>query len=226
MKLRVLDLGRSTFAHALAIQEEVVEARKRDAACDTLILVEHDPVYTLGRKADSANVLASAEELASRGIDVIRTSRGGQVTYHGPGQLVGYPVIDLGARRKGVLWYVEQLERTLIRVLSDFGLEGRTDAANRGVWIDNEKIAALGVRVTRHVTMHGFALNVAVDLSDYAGIVPCGIRDKGVTSLHMFAPDVTLEAVKPVVVDAFSDLFGYTGVDVTNDFQKRDGKHE
>jgi lipoyl(octanoyl) transferase len=209
MNLRILDTGRISFERAFALQEEVVAARQRHEVPDTLILVEHDPVYTLGRNADPANVIASAEELLERGIAVVPTTRGGQVTYHGPGQLVGYPILDLVARGKGVLWYVEHLEMALIEVLDYFGLEGHTDSANRGVWIGDNKVAALGVRVTRHVTMHGFALNVTVNLSDYDGIVPCGIRDKGVTSLHRFKPDITLETVKPVVIKTFQDVFEY-----------------
>lgn len=209
MNLRILDTGRISFERAFALQEEVVAARQRHEVPDTLILVEHDPVYTLGRNADPANVIASAEELVERGIAVVPTTRGGQVTYHGPGQLVGYPILDLVARGKGVLWYVEHLEMALIEVLDYFGLEGHTDSANRGVWIGDDKVAALGVRVTRHVTMHGFALNVTVNLSDYDGIVPCGIRDKGVTSLHRFKPDITLETVKPVVIKTFQDVFEY-----------------
>jgi len=209
MKLRVLDLGRVAFDQALALQEETVAARKANAVPDTLILVEHDPVYTLGRNADPSNVLASPEALEARGIQVVPTTRGGQVTYHGPGQLVGYPVLDLATRRKGVLWYVEHLEQTLMEVLRKFGLESCTDPKNRGVWIGNDKIAALGVRITRHVTMHGFALNVAVNLEDYAGIVPCGIRDKGVTSLNILKPDVTLDMVNPVVINVFKDVFEY-----------------
>ena len=209
MKLRVLDLGRVAFDQALVLQEETVAARKANAVPDTLILVEHDPVYTLGRNADPSNVLASPEALEARGIQVVPTTRGGQVTYHGPGQLVGYPVLDLATRRKGVLWYVEHLEQTLMEVLRKFGLESCTDPKNRGVWIGNDKIAALGVRITRHVTMHGFALNVAVNLEDYAGIVPCGIRDKGVTSLNILKPDVTLDMVNPVVINVFKDVFEY-----------------
>ncbi len=209
MKLRVLDLGRVAFDQALVLQEETVAARKANAVPDTLILVEHDPVYTLGRNADPGNVLASPEALKARGIQVVPTTRGGQVTYHGPGQLVGYPVLDLAARGKGVLWYVEHLEQTLMEVLRKFGLDSHTDPKNRGVWIGNDKIAALGVRITRHITMHGFALNVSVNLEDYAGIVPCGIRDKGVTSLNILKPDVTLDMVKPVVIDVFKDVFEY-----------------
>lgn len=209
MNLKIIDLGRTDFATAFSLQEETVAARKENSIEDTLILVEHNPVYTLGRNSDLAYVLDSAEALKKRGIDLVQTTRGGQVTYHGPGQLVGYPVISLSARNKGVLWYVEHLENLIIEVLRKFGVESYADKKDRGVWIDNSKIAALGVRVTRHVTMHGFALNVSVNLDDYTGIIPCGIVDKGVTSLHLHKPNVTLDEVKPVVIETFCEVFGY-----------------
>ncbi len=198
------------FAAAFARQEQLADDRRHDAVGDTLLLVEHDPVYTLGRNADPANVLLQEDTLHARGISLVRTTRGGQVTYHGPGQLVGYPILRLGTGKgRGVLWYVSQLEVVLIAVLGRFGVEGRTDPVNRGVWIGQEKVAALGVRVAGGVTMHGFSLNVDVALDDYVGIVPCGIRDRGVTSLHLHVPGVTLEMVKPVVTDIFKEVFGY-----------------
>jgi lipoyl(octanoyl) transferase len=204
----VLDLGRRAYRPCLALQEETVARRQRGEIPDTLLLVEHDPVYTLGRSGKEENVLLQADELARLGIEVIRTGRGGDVTYHGPGQIVGYPIVDLAARGAGVLWYVRALEDILVRTLSDFGVTAAGDARNRGVWVGREKIAAIGVRVTRHVTLHGFALNVRTDLAPYAGIVPCGIRDRGVTSLHRFVPDVTMEAAKRAVVRRFLEVFG------------------
>ncbi len=210
MKLQILDFGRLAFEPAFERQERLVRARQDGDADDTLILVEHDPVYTLGRNADPANVLLPAKQRAERGIRLLRTTRGGQVTYHGPGQLVGYPVLKLAPDAgHGVLWYVSQLEKVLIAVLARFGLEGRTDPVNRGVWIGDAKVAALGVRVSRQVTMHGFALNVNVDLRGYEGIVPCGIRGRGVASLHLFLPGITVSDVKPVLIGEFSGIFGY-----------------
>ncbi len=209
MNLKIIDLGRTDFAEAFRLQEETVAARKENAIEDSLILVEHNPVYTLGRDSDPAYVLDSAEALKKRGIDLVQTTRGGQVTYHGPGQLVGYPVINLAVRNKGVLWYVEHLEKFIIEVLHKYGVESHAGKKDRGVWIGDNKIAALGVRVTRHVTMHGFALNVSVNLDDYAGIIPCGIKNKGVTSLHLHKPDVTLNKVKPVVIETFKEIFEY-----------------
>jgi lipoyl(octanoyl) transferase len=163
----------------------------------------------LGRNTDPAYILETPESLAERGIDIVQTTRGGQVTYHGPGQIIGYPIISLSAQKMGVLQYVEHLEKILIELLRKFDIESYTDRKNRGVWVDGNKIAALGVRVTRHITMHGFALNVRVNLDDYSGIVPCGITDKGVTSMHIFKPDITLETVKPTLINTFKEIFNY-----------------
>lgn len=207
--LVIRDIGRMAYDDALALQESMVEERIEGRISDTLILVEHDPVYTLGRNATRDNIVASGEELAARGIDVKATTRGGEVTYHGPGQIVGYPILHLGELQGRVVWYVEKLEQVLIDTLGSFGVTGRRDSINRGVWIDDEKVAALGVRVTRKVTMHGFALNVRVALSDYAGIIPCGIAERGVTSLHHFLPDVDVAQVKPVLIEKFRNVFAY-----------------
>jgi lipoate-protein ligase B len=209
MNLHITDLGRTDFKAAFKLQQETVAARKENRVPDTLILVEHNPVYTLGRNSDPAYVLDSKQKLARRGIELVQTTRGGQVTYHGPGQLVGYPVINLKARNKGVLWYVEHLEKLLIKLLRKFDIESYADKKDRGVWIDGNKIAALGVRITRHVTMHGFALNVNVNLDDYTGIIPCGIKDKGVTSMHLIKPNITLEKIKPVLIETFKEVFEY-----------------
>ena len=207
--LQVIDLGRRAYEPVLALQERLVEQRRQDEIPDTLLLVEHEPVYTLGRNACERHVLASAEELTHRGIRVIRTTRGGDVTYHGPGQLVGYPILDLRARGEGVLTHVGSLEKAIVRLLDGFGVAGATDRKNRGVWVGNDKIAALGVRVTRQVTMHGFALNVKMDLAPYRSIVPCGIEGRGVTSLHLFVPDVRAEDVRQRMIRCFCEVFGY-----------------
>lgn len=209
--LQIRDLGLIGYGPALEIQEELVEERKRGAGTDTLLLLEHTPVYTLGRNADEANVTATEAELEARGIEVVRTGRGGDVTYHGPGQLVGYPIIDLGARGEGAVRYVGRLEQVMLEVLAEFGIEGTTDRRNRGVWVGNDKVGAIGVRITRHITMHGFSLNVCPDLGNYFGIVPCGIRDKGVTSLERLVEGITMETAKRVIVEKFAALFGYDG---------------
>ncbi len=190
-ELRWSFLGRVPYREALALQVALRQAL-RDAArgagppaVEHLLLLEHPHVYTLGRNASAADVLASAEWLARRGIDVIESDRGGQVTYHGPGQLVGYPILDLSPDRRDVRRYVRDLQEVLIRTLADFGVaaEIRPGPALIGVWAGGEKIAAIGVHLSRWLTTHGFALNVATDLSLYAGIVPCGLRQEGVTSM-------------------------------------------
>jgi lipoate-protein ligase B len=209
MNLNIIDLGRTDFKTAFKLQEETVAARKENRIPDTLILVEHNPVYTLGRNTDPAYILQTPETLAERGIDLVQTTRGGQVTYHGPGQLVGYPVINISEKNMGVLQYIEHLEEMLIKLLNKFDIESYADKKDRGVWVDGNKVAALGVRVTRYITMHGFALNVRVNLDDYSGIIPCGITDKGVTSMHLLKPDITLEKVKPVLIKTFKEIFNY-----------------
>lgn len=207
--LRVVDLGRMAYEEAFALQERTVEERKAGRTGDTLLLVEHEPVYTLGRNATEGNIVGTREELARAGISVVRTTRGGDVTYHGPGQLVGYPILDLGARERSVTDYIDSLERVLILLLADFGVQAGTDSRNRGVWVGNDKIAAIGVRVTRGVTMHGFALNVKTDLRQYSAIVPCGIRGAGVTSLALLVPGVEMDDVKRRLVSRFRGVFGY-----------------
>ena len=198
--LELMDIGRCRYAEALALQERLVEERRAGSRGDTLVLVEHDPVYTLGRTADEAHILLSEQVLSEQGIDVVRIGRGGDVTYHGPGQLVGYPIIDLKALGRGVLWHVGMLERVIQETLNDFGIASRCEREHRGVWVGNEKVSAVGVRVTRGITMHGFALNVAVDMAYFEGIVPCGIQDRGVTSMDRRVAGVEMDAVKVSVV--------------------------
>jgi lipoyl(octanoyl) transferase len=207
--LSILDLGTQPYAPVLRMQEERLAARQRGEVPDALILVEHAPVYTMGRNAKPENLLLPEDECRRRGIEVFRTGRGGDITYHGPGQLVAYPVVDLTPMELGAADYVGRLESTIQAVLRDFDVESSTDRRHRGVWIGNSKIAAIGVRISRHVTMHGFALNVRVDLDRYGGIVPCGIADRGVTSLHFLRPNISMDAVKQRVVARFEETFGY-----------------
>jgi lipoyl(octanoyl) transferase len=219
--LRVVDLGLKAYGPALLLQERQAQRRQRDGAPDTLLLVEHEPVYTLGRNADERHILISPEERTRRGIAVFRTGRGGDVTYHGPGQLVAYPILRLEGGERGVGWYVGSLERVIVDMLAGLGIPAGTDRAHRGVWIGTEKIAAIGVRVTRSVTLHGFALNVSTDLTAFAGIVPCGIPDRGVTSLHRAAGrPVGMDEVKRRVVRHFVSVFGYAEAQWENGEQK------
>jgi lipoyl(octanoyl) transferase len=172
------------YGQGLEMQARLVSDRQQGRLPDTLLLLEHDPVFTLGRNARAENVLLSAEALAARGFEVFETGRGGDVTYHGPGQVVGYPILDLAPDRCDVHRYVRDLEEVMIRTCADYGLEASRVAGMTGAWVADEKIGAIGVRIARWVTSHGFALNVTTDLAPFGLIVPCGIRGRGVTSLE------------------------------------------
>jgi lipoyl(octanoyl) transferase len=200
MYIHLLHLGRVSFAEGLAIQQRVIAARKQNLIGDTLLLLEHPPVLTLGRNAHRSNVIVSDEFLRRRGIELHEINRGGDVTYHGPGQLVGYPIFDLrgdwpGKKgpHLGPVDYVRLLEEALIRACGDFGVMAQRIPGRTGVWtiaggsVAEKKIAAIGVHVSQGVTSHGFALNVTTDLRDFGWIVPCGIADRGVTSLELEA---------------------------------------
>ncbi len=183
--LVVRRLGRVRYADGLALQERLVAERKADAIPDTLLLLEHEPVFTLGRNAQAGNVLLSADVLRARGFEVFETGRGGDVTYHGPGQLVAYPIFDLSPGRRDVHRYVRDLEEAMVRVCADYGVAAGRVPGRTGCWVGDDKVGAIGVRLSRWVTSHGLALNVNVDLAPFRLIVPCGIRDKGVTSLEL-----------------------------------------
>jgi lipoyl(octanoyl) transferase len=193
MVLSVLYLGRLDYDIGLALQKTLVELRHQQRIVNTLLLLEHSPVLTLGRNSSRSNILASDEMLASRGVGVHEINRGGDVTYHGPGQLIGYPIIDLRsfAPRLGAVDYVRKLEEVLIRTCGDYGVRAQRIAGRTGVWtfaggsIQERKIAAIGVHISRGITSHGFALNVTTDLRDFNLIVPCGIADRDVTSLEL-----------------------------------------
>jgi lipoyl(octanoyl) transferase len=232
MFLHLLQLGRVSYRDGLAIQARVVEARKAGTIGDTLLLLEHDPVITLGRNASRANVLASDEWLAARGVELHEVNRGGDVTYHGPGQLVGYPIVDLrgewpGKRGPflGPVDFVRMLEEALIRTCGEFGVMAKRVKGCTGVWTfgggefaDNDvhaktaekKLAAIGVHVSQGVTSHGFALNVTTDLREFEWIIPCGITDRGVTSLELEAADSadpTLEGAANAAARCFGRVF-------------------
>src|SRR5207248_10369519 len=183
--LEVRRLGVVPYLDALALQRALVEDRRSGNVDDLLLLVEHPHVVTLGVRGDGgrSHIVASDEALAARGVDVHETGRGGDITYHGPGQIVGYPIIDLKPDRCDVHRYVRDLEEVLIRVAADYGLSGERVTGLTGVWIGGAKVAAIGVRIARWITSHGFALNVTTDLDYFNLIIPCGIADRGVTSL-------------------------------------------
>jgi lipoyl(octanoyl) transferase len=200
MHINLLHIGRVPYSEAMAIQQQVVAARKQNLIADTLLLLEHPPVLTLGRNADRSNVLISDELLAKRGVEIHEVNRGGDVTYHGPGQLIGYPILDLRGDLPvkkgpylGPVDYVRLLEEALIRTCGDFGVMTQRICKLTGVWtiatgsVREKKIAAIGIHVSQGITSHGFALNVTTDLRDFEWIVPCGITDRAVTSLELEA---------------------------------------
>jgi len=191
------------------MQEVAVERLRSGDAPEQLLLLEHPHVFTLGRGADSSNILADQQQLESNSVEVHETGRGGDVTYHGPGQLVGYPIINLKPDRCDVHRYVRDLEDVLIRTIADFGVTGTRIPGLTGVWVGNEKIAAIGVRIARWITSHGFALNVNTDLDYFKMIVPCGITDKGVTSLsRILGHQIELRDVARIAASRFGEVFG------------------
>jgi lipoate-protein ligase B len=190
------------------LQERAVERLRSGEGAEQLLLLEHPHVFTLGRGADASNILADQDQLQSNSVEVHETGRGGDVTYHGPGQLVGYPIINLKPDRCDVHRYVRALEEVLIRTIADYGIDGGRIEGLTGVWVGNEKIAAIGVRIARWITSHGFALNVNTDLKFFQMIVPCGITDKGVTSIsRLVGRDVDLREVAATAAGHFGEVF-------------------
>jgi lipoyl(octanoyl) transferase len=211
--LDVRRLGRLAYADGLGLQEELVRARREGHVPDTLLLLEHPHVLTLGSGATNANVLASEAEREERGIELFHTGRGGDVTYHGPGQLIGYPILHLDPERRDLHRYLRDLEAVLIDTLADFGLAGERIEGLTGVWVDGRKLAAIGIRVSSGwITSHGFALNVNTDLSYFDTIVPCGIRDRAVGSLaDRLGHEVEISVVEDAVEAHFRARFGRDG---------------
>ena len=210
MKLLHLEQpGLLDYAAALELQLERVAQRKAGTIPDTLILLEHPHVYTLGRNAHEENILVSPEFLASHGAQVFSTDRGGDVTYHGPGQLVGYPILDLTQHRRDISWYMRSIEDVLIRTANDFGIESERLPGCTGVWVGKDKLAAMGVHLSRWVTSHGFALNVNADLRYFDWIVPCGLKDNGVTSMEkLLGHPVAMNEVTECLTKHFAEVFG------------------
>lgn len=213
--LEVRRLGLVRYAEALAMQRALVEERRADRVPDLLLLLEHPPVITLGVRTHGgrANILATAERLAELGVELHETGRGGDVTYHGPGQVVGYPILDLRPDRCDVHRYVRDIEEVMIRVCADYGVvAGRTPGLT-GTWVGAEKIGAIGVRISRWITSHGFAYNVSTNLEHFELIVPCGIADRGVTSIeHATGRPVAVPEVEDAVVRHFCAVFDRTPV--------------
>jgi lipoyl(octanoyl) transferase len=208
--LDVRRLGTISYGDALALQAELVAKRRAGEIPDTLLLLEHPHVITLGSGSHGEHVLVTPEERAERGIELFDTGRGGDVTYHGPGQLVGYPILDLKPHRCDLHRYLRDLEEVLIGVLGEFGLRGGRKEGLTGVWVDDRKLAAIGVRVSSGwITSHGFALNVTTDLSYFGTIVPCGIRAHGVGSISgELGRPVPMAEAEAAAVRAFEQVFG------------------
>jgi len=211
-----LELGLVEYGEAFRFQKALASARQENRIPDLFITLEHPPVLTLGRRANRANLLVSEELLSREGVALHQSTRGGDITYHGPGQLVGYPILSLRPLRLGAADYVHGLERVIIDVLGEMGLEGRQDPDYIGVWVGDEKVAAIGVAVSGGVTIHGFALNVNSNLDHFRLINPCGITDKGVTSLtRLLKRSITVEEIRPIVTRSFARLFGMEMVPIS-----------
>ena len=217
-ELEVRRLGLVPYDEALALQRQLVEERRAGRVPDLLLLLQHPAVITLGVKGDGgrANIVATDERLAELGIAVQETGRGGDVTYHGPGQIVGYPILDLKPDRCDVHRYVRDLEEVMIRVCADYGVTAGRVKGLTGTWVGAEKIGAIGVRLSRWITSHGFAFNVSTDLDHFKLIVPCGISDRGVTSLERATGRrQSFSDVEDVLVRSFQDVFDGQVIDAT-----------
>jgi lipoyl(octanoyl) transferase len=208
-----VDLGLIGYAEAWELQKRVVAARKADAIEDVLLFCEHPPVITLGRSGKRENLLASEHVLRQKGVEFHASDRGGDITYHGPGQIVGYPILNLGAIRRDVVWYVRMLEEAMIRATAEFGITAERVGGKTGIWVragsTEEKLAAIGVRISRWVTSHGFAYNVSTDLRNFDLIVPCGIADRKATSLEkLLGRSVEQKEVAPRIAKHLGEVLG------------------
>jgi lipoyl(octanoyl) transferase len=208
-----IDLGLIGYAEAYALQQRVVAARKAGAIEDALLLCEHPHVITQGRNGKREHLLVSEHVLRQKGVEYYETSRGGDITYHGPGQIVGYPILNLGAIRRDVVWYVRTLEEAMIRATAEFGISAQRVAGKTGIWVHagnpEEKLAAIGVHISRWVTSHGFAYNVTTDLRNFDLVVPCGIADRKATSLEkLLGRNVEQKEIAPRIAKHLGELLG------------------
>ncbi|MBD3233711.1 MAG: lipoyl(octanoyl) transferase LipB [candidate division Zixibacteria bacterium] len=216
-KIDIYIPGQLDYAEALDIQHRFVLRRAAGEGHDALILLEHNPVITFGRGGKEANILANAEMLEAKGVQLHKIERGGDVTYHGPGQLVGYIIIDMNNRGRDMHKFLRDIEEALIEVLKEFGLEAGRREGFTGAWVGNTKLAAIGVAVKRWISFHGFALNVSTDLSYFNLINPCGITDAPVGSISsLLDKQIQVGDVIPVVIDKFKEVFGYDSVVIYN----------
>jgi lipoyl(octanoyl) transferase len=207
-RLAVRDLGLLPYRDALALQRSLAERRKRGEGPDQLLLLEHPHVLTLGRNASVENLLVSRERLAELGMDLVEINRGGDITYHGPGQIIGYPIVDLREWKRDVVAYIRGLEEVVLRALGRFGISGERDRGATGVWVEGAKICAMGVHISRWVTTHGFALNWTTDLRFFEYIVPCGLR-RPVTSMEKLGVRAERGLVLEALAAAFAEVFEY-----------------
>lgn len=211
--LKYCDLGFIDYKEAWDLQQEIHSKRVSGEIEDYLLLLEHPNTYTLGKTAHKENLIGSEDYLKKNQISVYDIDRGGDITYHGPGQIVGYPIIDLNNWFKDTHKYLRALEEVIIKTCSDYGLNSERNPMHTGVWIGDKKIAAIGIKVSRWITMHGFAFNVNTDLNLFNGIIPCGIQDKSVTSLKQeLDRDIIIKEVKEKLLKNFTELFEYTSV--------------
>ncbi len=212
-RLTVCDLGFIDYKEAWDLQKEILELRSQNKIDDIFFLLEHPNTYTLGKIADKKNLIGSEEYIAQNKISVYDIDRGGDITYHGPGQIVGYPIINLNSWQLDTHKYLRALEEIIIKTCEYYGLTAVREPKYTGVWIENRKIAAIGIKVSRWITMHGFAFNVNTDLSLFNGIIPCGISDKEVTSLQKeLGSEVDINEVKNLLIRNFEEIFEYTDV--------------
>ncbi len=223
-KLNIINLETEPYKKIWDFQKKLHRMRLDNLIGDTIILLEHPHTYTLGKSADKNHLLADDNTLLQNGIDVFEIDRGGDITYHGPGQIVGYPIIKLDELYEDVHKYLRELEEIMIRTLDEFGIKSKRIDDYTGVWIGNNKIAAIGIKVSRWITMHGFAFNINTDLSYYDKIIPCGIFEKGVTSLaEELGTKIPLKNVKDVIIKHFCEIFKYNSIKHFNsldDFEK------
>lgn len=205
----VVSLGHTDYAECWELQRQLFVLRSANKIGDLLLLTQHNHVYTIGKSGNDSHLLANDQELRLKGVQVFHNDRGGDITYHGPGQLVGYPILDLSNYGHDLHHYLRDLEEVIIRSLSRYGIRASRDARYTGVWVDNQKICAIGIKTRQWVTMHGFAFNINTDLSFFGRIIPCGISGKGVTSLQQqIGRDLEINEVARVVTNEFGDVFG------------------
>ena len=213
-KLIYCDLGTIEYKDAWSLQKSILDLRYKKSIDDVILLLEHPHTYTLGKTAHRNNLIGNSDYLEENGISVYDIDRGGDITYHGPGQIVGYPILDLNNWELDTHKYLRALEEILIRTCRDYGLTANRNPEFTGVWIEDRKIAAIGIKVSRWITMHGFAFNVNTDLNLFNGIIPCGIHDKEVTSLtREIKKDVDLDDVKSTMLKHIIEIFNYDNVE-------------